>query len=96
MLAQSAFSRASSSTFNSRVFVYEVTGLADNAESQSQLYPIRNSSHFYYQVPFGQMNQAMRRFTRLGAKIISIQSLEDFKAQDQQNAAVHSQDDAES
>lgn len=95
MLKQSPFSRSSCTSFNSRVFVYEVSGLADSDQTQDQSYPIRQSSSVYYQVPFGQMNQAMQRFTRLGAKIVSIQPLEDFSppAENKAPSSNESEDD---
>lgn len=81
MLASRAFSRASTTTFKSRVFVFEVAGLFNQEQSLNRIYPIRQHSNLFYQVPFGQMNQVMQRFTRLGAKIISIQPLESFSSE---------------
>jgi ferredoxin--NADP+ reductase len=81
MLASRAFSRASTTTFNSRVFVFEVAGLFNQQQSLNQIYPIRQHGNLFYQVPFGQMNQVMQRLTRLGAKIVSIQPLEKFSSQ---------------
>ncbi|MDJ0733409.1 MAG: phycobilisome linker polypeptide [Nostocaceae cyanobacterium] len=59
----------------SRVFVYEVVGLRHNGEADKSNYPIRKSGSVFIRVPYNRMNQEMRRITRLGGKIVSIQSL---------------------
>lgn len=71
MLA-SAFSKASSSTADSRIFIYEVTGLRQNDQTTSRRYPVRNSSNLFIQVPYNRMNDEMRRITRLGGQIVGI------------------------
>ncbi len=59
----------------SRVFVYEIQGLRQNAETDKASYPIRNSGSVFIQVPYDRMNQEMQRITRMGGKILSIQPL---------------------
>lgn len=78
MLGQSALTRASSPSSENRVFVYEVTGLRQNDQTERTNYPLRSSSSVYIQVPYNRMNEEMRRISRLGGKIVGIQSLTDF------------------
>ena len=80
MLASTGLSRGSISGDSNRIFVYEVSGLAESDQTSDQAYAIRESGTRCFQVPLSNMNQMMRRFNRLGGKIISIQPLEDFKA----------------
>jgi phycocyanin-associated rod protein len=60
---------------DNRIFVYEVEGLRQNDQTQSQSYPVRNSSTVMIQVPYSRMNHEMRRITRLGGKIVNIRPL---------------------
>ena len=73
MLGQ--YSTGRSSSFDSRIFVYELTGMADNEATVGQAAPIRTSSSQFIQVPYGRMNEEMRRITMLGGKIVSIRPL---------------------
>ncbi|HIK05390.1 MAG TPA: phycobilisome linker polypeptide [Trichormus sp. M33_DOE_039] len=66
---------ASSSTSDSRVFVYEVEGLKQSEQTENNKYPVRNSSTILIQVPYSRMNDEMRRITRLGGKIVNIRPL---------------------
>lgn len=75
MLGQSVFTRSTNSSANDRIFVYEVSGLRQNKETNRASYPVRNSSNEFIQVPFNRMNEAMRRITLLGGHIVSIQTL---------------------
>ncbi|TVP66633.1 MAG: photosystem I reaction center subunit XII [Leptolyngbya sp. LCM1.Bin17] len=75
MLAQSAFGNQTASPSGSRVFLYEVEGLRQNDESDRNTYPIRQSGSVFIKVPYNRMNEEMQRITRLGGKIVSIQSL---------------------
>jgi phycocyanin-associated rod protein len=75
MLGQSALTRASSSTFANRVFVYEVTGLRQSDQTENSAYPLRTSSSVFIQVPYNRMNEEMRRITRLGGNIVNIRPL---------------------
>ncbi|MGD1932301.1 MAG: phycobilisome linker polypeptide [Leptolyngbyaceae cyanobacterium] len=73
MLGQYATSQASS--IDSRIFVYEVTGLAQNEVTDSQQFAIRSSDRQQMQVPFHRMNEVMRRITKLGGEIVNIRPL---------------------
>ena len=66
-------------TSGGRVFVYEVLGLRQSEESDKANYPIRKSGSVFVRVPYNRMNQEMRRITRLGGKIVNIQTLSDFE-----------------
>lgn len=78
MLGQCATSGATS--VDSRIFVYEVTGLSQNDLSASQRSPIRSSHNQLMQVPFHRMNEEMRRITLLGGEIVNIYPLNQPKA----------------
>lgn len=73
MLGQRATSTASN--VDSRMFVYEVTGLSQNEMTGRQRSPIRSSQNQTFQVPFHRMNEEMRRITLLGGEIVSISPL---------------------
>lgn len=75
MKGQSALTAASGSASNNRVFVYEVSGLKQNDQTDKNTYPVRNSSNLFFQVPYSRMNYEMRRITQLGGKIVSIHPL---------------------
>ncbi|WP_404791003.1 phycobilisome linker polypeptide [Altericista sp. CCNU0014] len=66
---------AASSTANSRIFIYEVTGLRQNDQTDNSNHPVRNSGSTLHQVPYGRMNSEMRRIARLGGKIVKIYPL---------------------
>jgi phycocyanin-associated, rod len=72
MLGQSLLTRASSSSSDNRVFVYEVAGLRQNDQTDKNSYPVRSSDNVFIQVPYSHMNDEMRRITRLGGKIVGI------------------------
>jgi hypothetical protein len=74
MLGQSALS-TSNVTANSRIFIYEVTGLRQSDQTDRASYSVRNSSNTFIQVPYNRMNEEMRRITRLGGTIVNIQPL---------------------
>lgn len=57
----------------SRLFIYEVVGLRQSDDTDQTSYPIRKSGSEFIKVPYSRMNQEMRRITRLGGKIVSIQ-----------------------
>lgn len=75
MLGQAAFSRGSSSSSNSRIFVYEVSGLQPSTDSVATEHQIRNSANTFMQVPYNRMNETMQQILRMGGKIVSIQPL---------------------
>lgn len=72
MLDQPSLMRASISSSDNRLFIYEVEGLRQNEQTESQTYPVRNSSTVMIQVPYSRMNNEMRRISRLGGKIVGI------------------------
>lgn len=61
--------------FGTRMFVYEVVGLRQSAETDKMNYPIRKSGSVFITVPYSRMNQEMQRITRMGGRIVSIQPL---------------------
>ena len=76
MLGNSLLNGRSNSPSNNRVFVYEVTGLSQNDETDNNDYPFRTSSTVEFQVPYNRMNEQMRRITRMGGKIVNIRPLD--------------------
>jgi phycocyanin-associated, rod len=74
MLGQAAFTRGSSATAENRIFVYEVTGLQQDATTQSNV-QIRTSANTFIQVPYNRMNEKMQQILRMGGKIVSIHPL---------------------
>jgi phycocyanin-associated, rod len=85
MLGQSLLSGRSGSLSNNRVFVYEVTGLKQNEENDSNSYSFRNSSSVFITVPYNRMNEEMQRIGKMGGTIVNIQSLTAFKQQGEAN-----------
>jgi sulfite reductase alpha subunit-like flavoprotein len=73
MLGQTAAGNTANTQAGNRFFRYEVTGLAQNNEADKINYPIRNSGSVFITVPYNRMNDEMRRISRLGGKIVSIQ-----------------------
>jgi len=68
----SAFVGAANSPSDSRVFVYEVTGLRQSNESDRNTYPIRQSGSVLIKVPYSRMNEETQRIGRLGGTIVNI------------------------
>lgn len=64
----------------SRLFIYEVQGLRQSAETDQMTYPIRQSGNVLITVPYSRMNQEMQRITRMGGKIVSIRPVTDTEA----------------
>ena len=65
---------AGSTSANSRMYVYEITGLRDqSADSGND--KIRISGSQFITVPYRRMQQEMRRIASLGGKILSIRPL---------------------
>jgi phycocyanin-associated, rod len=75
MLRQSNFSRGSNNTADNQIFVYEVTGLRQNAVIAQCEYKVRNSANLFMRVPFDRMSKTMQRIVDLGGKIVSIHPL---------------------
>ncbi|HIK45587.1 MAG TPA: ferredoxin-NADP reductase [Leptolyngbyaceae cyanobacterium M65_K2018_010] len=61
---------------DSRLFLYEVQGLRQSAETDRMNSPIRQSGSVFITVPYSRMNQEMQRITRMGGKIVSIRPME--------------------
>lgn len=74
MLGQAAFTRGSSATADNRIFVYEVSGLPQNAATQSNV-QVRTSANTFMQVPYNRMNEKMQQILRMGGKIVNIYPL---------------------
>ncbi|MFK8182585.1 MAG: phycobilisome linker polypeptide [Phormidesmis sp.] len=62
---------------DSRIFIYEVTGLHQNEVTQYQSNPIRSSDSQFIQVPFNRMSEVMQRITTMQGKIVNIFPLEE-------------------
>ena len=60
---------------SSRIFVYEVSGLKQNDQSDKNTYPVRLSGSVFIKVPYNRMNEEMQRITRQGGTILSIKSV---------------------
>jgi len=73
----SATDSAANTESGSRVFVYEVVGLRQSEETDNMSYPICQSGSLFIRVPYNRMNQEMRRISRMGGRIVSIQPLND-------------------
>lgn len=76
MLGQSAIVNGADTPSDSRIFVYEVTGLRQNTDNDQNEYPFRTSSSVFIKVPYKRMNQEMQRILRMGGKIVNIQPAE--------------------
>jgi ferredoxin--NADP+ reductase len=70
-----ATSSARSTNYGNRLFVFEVMGLRQDGNTEGSDYAIRRSGSILITVPYERMNQEMRRITRMGGKIVSIQPL---------------------
>ena len=76
MLSTSLMSRGSSSPSNDRIFIYEVAGIKQNYENDSNRYPFRTSSNVFLKVPYSRMNEQMRRIGLIGGTIVNITPFE--------------------
>jgi CpcD/allophycocyanin linker domain len=73
MIGQST--QDTSSAANGRIFVYEVTGLRQNDQTENSSHPVRKSGSTLVQVPYSRMNSEMRRIGKLGGQIVNIYPL---------------------
>lgn len=94
MLGQSVLTRASNSPSSNRVFIYEVSGLRQNDQTDRSNYQVRNSSNVFIQVPYSRMNEEMRRISRLGGKIVAIRSASEPAPQSKSQPAASSENAA--
>jgi phycocyanin-associated, rod len=76
MLGKSPLMRASSSTSDNRMYVYEVEGLRQSDRTSNNSYQIRTSNSVFIPVPYSRMNDEMQRITRIGGKIVNIRPLD--------------------
>jgi phycocyanin-associated, rod len=60
------------SASESRIFVYEVTGLRQNTDNDKNNYSFRSSSSVFFKVPYERMNEEMQRILHMGGTIVSI------------------------
>ncbi len=58
--------------FGSRMYVIEVTGFGQGANSGVTIPSVRRSGTTFVRVPYNRMNQEVQRISRLGGKIVSI------------------------
>lgn len=74
MLGQAFLGRSNgSSSANSRIFAYEVTGLRQNNDKDQNDYRYRpGGNSILIKVPYNRMNEEMQRITRMGGTIVSI------------------------
>lgn len=75
MFGQTTVGNGGNSSSGSRVFRYEVAGLRQNEETDKNNYEIRRSGSVFITVPYARMNEEMQRITRMGGKIVNIESL---------------------
>jgi phycocyanin-associated rod protein len=75
MFGQTTLGASSISSSASRVFRYEVVGLKQNQESDKNKVDIRRSGSVFITVPYSRMNEEMQRISRLGGKIVKIETL---------------------
>ena len=87
MYYQGAVESTANTESGSRVFLYEVVGLRQSEETDKTNYPIRKSGSVFIRVPYNRMNQEMRRISRLGGKIVSIQSADAIEQFNQKAAS---------
>ena len=79
MLGNALIGSSSGSPTKNRVFVYEVTGLKQSENNDSNSYPFRSSSSVFVTVPYSRMNEEMQRIGRMGGTIVNIQPLDRFQ-----------------
>jgi hypothetical protein len=87
MIAQNALVGQSETSSSARIFLYELAGLRQNPETEGNNFQIRLSGSTFVKVPANRMNEAMRRFNRIGATIVSIKPLEDSQEDSQGEGA---------
>ncbi len=75
MMGQNAFGTSTASPAKGRIFLYEVSGLRQNEETDKNGYSIRQGGSVFIKVPYSRMNQEMQRITRMGGQIVSIKPL---------------------
>lgn len=62
-------------SFGSRVYVFEVVGLGQGTDAGINKPVVRQSGSTCFQVPYNRMSQTVQRISRMGGKILSIRPL---------------------
>ncbi|HLP87244.1 MAG TPA: phycobilisome linker polypeptide [Nostocaceae cyanobacterium] len=75
MFGQTTLGSGSISPSAGRVFRYEVVGLRQSSETDKNKFNIRRSGSVFITVPYNRMNEEMQRISRLGGRIVKIESL---------------------
>ncbi|TAF54901.1 MAG: photosystem I reaction center subunit XII [Oscillatoriales cyanobacterium] len=70
----------SASTYDNRMFVYEVEGLGNKSVAGVNADATRKVGRSFISVSYSRMNQEMQRILRLGGKIVAIHPAESFAA----------------
>ncbi|MEA5485879.1 MULTISPECIES: phycobilisome linker polypeptide [Pseudanabaena] len=65
----------STSTTDTRFFVYEVSGLNQYKQPTNFNYTMRPMDNVFIQVPYNRMNEQMRSIARMGGTIVNIRPL---------------------
>jgi len=65
----------STSTTDTRFFVYEVSGLNQYKQPTNFNYSMRPMDNVFIQVPYNRMNEQMRSIARMGGTIVNIRPL---------------------
>lgn len=73
MLGQIVAGKKANTVAGNRLYKYEVTGLRQNEETDQTNYDIRQNGSTFITVSYSRMNEEMRRITRMGGQIVSIQ-----------------------
>jgi phycocyanin-associated, rod len=77
---------ASNTVANDRVFVYEVAGLRQTAQTENNSHTIRKSSTTLVQVPFDRMSDFMQNISRAGGTIVAVRTPNEAAAQPSDDA----------
>jgi len=70
----------SATTYNNRMFIYEVEGLGNKSVAGISADATRKVGRSFISVSYSRMNQEMQRILRLGGKIVAIHPAESFSA----------------
>jgi len=65
----------STSSTDTRFFVYEVSGLNHYKQPANFNYSMRPMDNVFIQVPYNRMNEQMRSIARMGGTIVNIRPL---------------------
>lgn len=76
MYNQASLGTATLENSGSRIYRVEVSGLRQNAATNTQQYAIRRSGTVVLTVPYSRMSDEMQRINRLGGKIVKIDAVD--------------------